>query len=162
LDFEGSFVLPEKWCIKRTVENCEVINDYLNKKYDYQAYFSKHGYIYSQPINGTSLGSMGDEIIFGFTEITFEQFKQYVMGGKSERKIIGYKCPMDIFGKKVKAGDLFKLTQDTTQYYHEKHTNSCRLPKEIVETWEPVYEEPKPKFKVGDWVVVLEDASLLS
>lgn len=79
-------------------------------------------------------------------EISFEEFDF------QERKLLGYKCPMDLFGGHVKAGELYKLTPDETEYYPSNFTYSCKLPIELVETWEPVYEE---EFIVGDWVVVL-------
>jgi hypothetical protein len=69
-----------------------------------------------------------------------------------EKKIIGYKCPQDLFEGKVKKGELYIKISDS---YGPKNTPASRLelPKEIVETWEPVYEQ---EFKVGDYVTVIE------
>lgn len=68
---------------------------------------------------------------------------------KNNKKIIGYTCPTNLYEDKIKKGDL--LIKDSYGNYFLSSTSHV-LPKEIVETWEPVYEE---EFKVGDWVVVL-------
>ena len=61
------------------------------------------------------------------------------------KKIIGYKCPIDLFGGTTKRGEVFKKGNDF--YYWTANTGqtqySKHLPKEIVEEWEPVYEEEK-------------------
>ena len=72
---------------------------------------------------------------------------------KEEKKIIGYKCPMDLFNGHVKAGDLYiKSTVNKSNSYrhHNKIDTYWAMPLEIVETWEPVYKE---RLKVGDWVI---------
>ncbi len=80
-------------------------------------------------------------------EISFEEFDF------EDRKIIGYKCPMDLSDSigviKVKKDHLF-VKEDA--HYIAQGDKFFGLPKEIVETWEPVYEE---QLKPGDWVVVL-------
>lgn len=87
-----------------------------------------------------------------YTEITFEQFKKYVLkqDDMKEKKIIGYKCPMKLEGDNITIpiGGLFKKKK-TSRNYHYEHCFHYELPKEIVEQWEPVYEE---EFKVGDLV----------
>lgn len=74
---EKEFVLPEKWCIKISKENigiCQkhnVLNKYYNYDYTIGAYYgNKMGGDYKIPENTT--------------EITFEQFKKYVL--KEETK----------------------------------------------------------------------------
>jgi hypothetical protein len=74
------------------------------------------------------------------------------------RKIIGYKTPYDLFNGKVKKGDIattWEVPFGGGILYNFKvegdNMYSPPLPKEIVEQWEPVYEE---EFKVGDWVIV--------
>ena len=76
------------------------------------------------------------------------------------RKIIGYKCPMDMAGGIWKEGTIFvgkgmhKNIQNEDFYYEKLSENSVYptgIPKEIVETWEPVYEQ---SYKVGDWVLI--------
>ena len=60
------FVLPEKWCVE--------VNEELRNRFDY---YEAYGYHHSIQINSDSKWS--DKIKKGFTEITFEQFKKYVL-----------------------------------------------------------------------------------
>lgn len=98
------FILPEKWFIKIDEENVEELNKYLHKnknKYvgytdDWEVKLSEIGfeestdYFYSESQKEPSHSSYLKRE--GFTEITFEQFKEHVLGEKAkERKIIGYK-----------------------------------------------------------------------
>jgi len=76
-----------------------------------------------------------------------EESRLELVQGKSQ-KIIGYKVPFDMFGGEWKPCDIV-LKLSTLSYYipQKKYT----IPKEIAETWEPVYEgieqpkEEKPK-----------------
>jgi hypothetical protein len=66
------------------------------------------------------------------------------LAGISEGKIIGYKCPRDLFGGDVKAGTLYVKVCDASHNYKPTCTRSTFwMPKEIVEEWEKVYEEEK-------------------
>ncbi len=65
------FVLPEKWCIKRTPENYKVINDYLNKRDNIVTWH--HDYDYVSDATYPHLTTLG------YTEITFDQFKKFVL-----------------------------------------------------------------------------------
>lgn len=74
-----------------------------------------------------------------------------------EKEIIGYKAPFDMFNKKVKKGTIYLIDENNSnaEFNSCSWTASCgmaytNLPKEIVETWEPVYKEEE--LKVGDWV----------
>lgn len=79
---------------------------------------------------------------------------------QNNKTIIGYKCPTDLFGGKVKAGTIYKVNENTmceefntvgwTANYELAHTN---MPLEIVTTWEPVYEE---QYKAGDYITVIK------
>ena len=74
------------------------------------------------------------------------------------KKIIGYKCPTSLFGDLIKEGTVYKSTNNNLTHVYgdyipdDKQATADRfkLPKEIVETWEPVY---KSEFKAGEWVV---------
>lgn len=85
------------------------------------------------------------------TELTFDQFKQYVLGIQTD-KIIGYKTPFDLYGGEIKKETIY-INAFNKNYYipsdRENDSDCITLPKEIVETWEPVYEV---KFKVGDFI----------
>lgn len=75
-EIEDNFVLPTKWCIKVTEENnvilanwrtdtCKDLKQYIGY-YLHTPYYDKNGYNNSYKMDG-------------FTEITFEQFKKYVL-----------------------------------------------------------------------------------
>jgi hypothetical protein len=80
--------------------------------------------------------------------VFFEKYpKQTTM---SDKKIIGYKAPIRMFtnmvGNTVEKGELFIYANDNKSFYRaekEKMTTEwvTWIPKEIGETWEPVYEE---------------------
>jgi hypothetical protein len=67
-------------------------------------------------------------------------------------KLIGYKAPFDLFGGNIKEGELYfkegeyhnGYTAYSTKNDDDEVSNTYFMPKEIVETWEAVYE-PLPK-----------------
>ena len=91
-----------------------------------QRYYSNDG------TNGKLENYIKRQILVNFADIEFE-----------EKEIIGYLVPMDLFGGIVKKGYVFKISNisiGTTAYGF--NTNPVyNMPKEIVETWEPVYKE---------------------
>lgn len=64
-----------------------------------------------------------------------------------KKKIIGYKCPMDMFKGMIKTGIPYEKENDyyvpQFKFSPDKHPELFYMPSEIVETWEPVYEEEK-------------------
>lgn len=73
---EPEFILPEKWCIKRTPATEVVINNYM-KNIGKNSYLttgnSKFPYVFNKE------RSTHHSIWEGFTEITYEQFLKYVV-----------------------------------------------------------------------------------
>jgi hypothetical protein len=67
--------IPEKWCIKTTPETRGVVNDFLNKN-GYSGKLHRDYYCHFPLIDS---GSAWSHIKKGYTEITFEQFKQHVL-----------------------------------------------------------------------------------
>lgn len=76
------FVLPEKWCIKwGSLENFKIIQGYLNNKYprkDPWLFVSPHHANAYVTYNNDYWGSC-NTISRGYTEITFEEFKKFVL-----------------------------------------------------------------------------------
>lgn len=152
--------IPEFWQIHRTRNTANIINEWMNKhharKHAYQSYSDAQGYA-----NNKNLHKIKENDL---PEITFEQFQKYVLNQTQnmEKKIIGYKAPQDLFQGKVKKGMLYIPGRDgyPQPTLEDGFVYKCKevagviyhLPKEIVESWTPVYEE---EFKVGDWVVEL-------
>lgn len=52
-----------------------------------------------------------------------------------DSKILSYKIPYDIPSQNVKKDDIFVIDGK-----HVKHGNGLKIPKEIAESWEPIYE----------------------
>lgn len=69
-------------------------------------------------------------------------FNQWKKESEFSPKIIGYKAPFDLFNGYIKKGHLF-IEWSKKHYYSAVNENvsTYSLPKEIVETWEAVYEE---------------------
>lgn len=72
---QEEFVLPEKWCLLVTKENQEVCNDWR----EFDAEISVNHYMHNQHPDYSKRGISKAEIQKGYTEITFEQFKKYVL-----------------------------------------------------------------------------------
>lgn len=154
------FLLPEKWSIKITEENFSVLTSYYNKQCNtnlYDALFINY-YLHSHNHEDESITDNSNDLQTSFTshdsyfpEISFDVFKEFILNNNEmDKKIIGYKCPTDLYGGQVKAGTIFKSTSSsptTTPIYIAVDgkgniiKSHFELPKEIVETWEPVYKE---------------------
>lgn len=77
IENEPEFVLPEKWAVKKTRENYNVINDWVESIHPEGRYWDDKSYIHSDIL---STGVHTDyRLQDGFTEITFEQFQKYVL-----------------------------------------------------------------------------------
>lgn len=153
--------LPEIWSLKVTTESLPFINkarkDNNNLHYRCDLYLGLFRYVTRA---GDRPDITGVYTIEG-TEITLEQFKKYVLKEKEpdmEKKIIGYKCPESYYGGSIPKGTIWrKLSSGYTWYVSDVDINGGKyfadmtvvnqynrnIPAEIVETWEPVYEEEK-------------------
>ena len=145
-------ILPEKWYI--IPENEE--EDKVLCKWRGGGHASHYS---NAALSSSKYWQFITDVESNHTRITFEQFKKYVLNKEKmiDKKIIGYKAPFDIYGGNIKKESIVKLKPgETCQYYINSSTSEVfYIPTEIVKTWEPVYEEDKPKFKVGDWVTVI-------
>lgn len=154
-----------KWCIKRTSNNKSVVNKWFNKLVGVNIFKMGSAYLHFPKYRGSFVY---DRIQQGYKEISFDDFKKYIVDTTAKssdvtiinnRKIIGYKSPIDLFQGQVKAGTLFKKTGSGLHYWILDENGDCKfmdfkVPTEIAETWTPVYEE---LFKVGDWVTVTKE-----
>ena len=141
---QEQFILPEKWYVKYSKE----AHDWIKQNAEMNGNNIPKSKYYYYPCD-TFKNNYSGYIPGGYTEITFNQFKQYVlkenMGSKEE--IIGYKAPYDLFGGKIKQGDLYKFKD--TGYVHYL-SDAYYLPKEIVETWEPVYKAKEQTYTLSN------------
>lgn len=90
--------------------------------------------------------TQGDE----YPIITLSEFKQMF-----EPEIIGYECPMDLYGGAILKGDILVPVLCKDWYVCKIRSNGYSVPKEIVETWKPIYKESSKTVIVGgkEWEV---------
>ncbi len=69
---KGNFILPEKWCVKLTEENVKHLEDWRNQGKNSLSAGKIYGYLHSDKIWTPCIKT-------GYTEITLEQFKKYVL-----------------------------------------------------------------------------------
>ena len=82
---EEEFILPEKWCVKVTNENKNILNNYRINIKKYSITPITYKYMYKD-------GSGDSSILFYAKEITFKQFLKYILKQETMKKeIIGYK-----------------------------------------------------------------------
>jgi hypothetical protein len=141
---EDEFVLPEKWCIKRTKETDEIITNWINKTYNtnYTLRNLNHPWIPNEKLEGNIVSQKYKHE--DRTEITFEQFEKYVLM-KEEKEIIGYLTPSNLWGSEIPKGSVYIKDKNSPGNYcwqDDLHAG-YRIPSEIVETWKPVYKETK-------------------
>lgn len=88
------FVLPEKWFVQVDKENKSTINNWRDSEL-----YSEYGFVNQDGVWLPELIYFDSDSI----KITFEQFKEHVLGEKpKERKIIGYKLVKEEYKEAVK------------------------------------------------------------
>ena len=96
------FTLPEKWCIHRTDENCQVVNDWFNERKQTGGKFTNGGLIHRNNLNYLHYPAYVDggyrrhasmDVQTGYTLLTYSQFLKYVVKKQDVmgKEIIGYK-----------------------------------------------------------------------
>lgn len=146
--------LPFKYFVVKN-DNTQDFNDYINwlnnefkikwGGYDSDNYY---GYDGNSKHNGTNSFNILEKFQNNPKVFTAKEFMDML---RQETKIVGYKAPYDLYNGLVKKGDILKYGSVEASYCCKGRS----FPKEIVETWEPVYEEIKPEYKVGDWVTII-------
>lgn len=148
--------------IKNLNENSNLKSLGLNIcKYKGEHCYSLYG-SYSSSSTSTNTGSFGDVIILYPTDIA-----EYLDKFLKEKEIIGYLSPYDLFDNLIPKGSFFRKSiaekEKENTYTTDNVSILNALPKEIVETWEPVYKEDEGStFKVGDILVLKENCNHLN
>lgn len=142
----SEFMFPKQWCIKNagTQEFRDVVINWLNNidktanfiGNDVWYWIDSNNYAFTSGVQPSKL-----------PEITFDEFKEHVLkSDKMDKKIIGYKCPVEfeVSGTKYPKGTVYvKSTTNNKNLYVPNNDMSTvpSVPAAIVKTWEPVYEE---------------------
>lgn len=160
---EEQFILPEMWCVKVTKENAKLLGEFY-AKHSYEGYerIFPEQFIgrYATSHNVSSHNSLFSEYPGSnfdipypknnFVEITFEQFKKYILKQtEMEKEVEYYLCKKLCWGKQGtkwnKNDKLYSTNLDSLPYFKETGLINN------TEYWEAVYKE---EFQAGDWVTV--------
>jgi hypothetical protein len=150
LEEEGLWELPERWFILITDENRSILNDWKKTTgrrddlFDYR--YTLVGYD-----GGGGYTGWGYSL---YPEITFEQFKKYVLkqNNMEEKEIIGYKLKEDCKQYEEAALKIMDTRWGDPKYLVTVDSVIDKLKKAgVLDLWfEPVYKEIS--FKLGDWI----------
>lgn len=157
---EDEFVLPDKWCIRITKENRDVVKDWMREhvlnttqNFSIGWYYSnqKHD-LYSYNIEASKHSPI-------YTEITFKQFKKYVLKQDEMNKveIIGYKLIKPEYLDaciKINGTETCYLSHNPDDnYLSYKAKNVIRRLKNagVLDLWfKPIYKEAEYKFTLSN------------
>ncbi len=149
IDFE-EFVLPEKWCIKESLDDC--IGDFYNKKTSSSFYGKRFDRILKSHCGNVCIinHKYGNSMSYSgynntFTEITFEQFKKHILKTE-EKEIIGYKLIKKLEGFNVEINQII-INPDKYPF--------CRA---LTEYFEPQYKEEE--LKLGNYTIEFKKNSI--
>lgn len=159
------FVLPEKWCVRIDKWTSD-IKEYIQNKYnpkteeyiDYPVLFSEEKWASPKFVSFQSnLGKTN------FIEITFEQFKQYVLKeNQTMKKIIGYKVVKNL--PDINVGSILSPKSGGYSYTCKDGITDGHYFKQFVEDntefFEPVYESQY--FKIGDYIYIKTKPTMYS
>jgi len=143
------FVLPVKWCIK----DCKKVTEYGAKRFHHKmgdiwedAYlcidesFGKYNYLKEK---------------YNYTEITFEQFKKYVLNQnnmENNKQIIGYKLIKEEYREAAyKIANVSCFGIDMVDFQENSYIKEKLEEAGVLDLWfREVYEKG---FKIGDWII---------
>lgn len=113
------FVLPEKWWVKVTNENHQILDDWRKKQPDVNLNISLAIKLLSHINYDRSYCSYGDrKVLKDYTEITFEQFKKYVLKEDTNTSFIPHNVckeiklnnPYDILNSDIEKSKIPSIT----------------------------------------------------
>lgn len=154
---DDEFVLPEKWCIAVTKENIESLGKWREAGsigVMHSNNPSPKGFIHSY-----NKGYWSSSKMEGYTKITFDQFKKYVLNMKEEKEIIGYKLKSDYKGCRdaaLKLCNTIANWENSLMIYDisvkQKNYISKLTEAGVLDLWfEPVYEEITPQITINGY-----------
>lgn len=157
--------LPDKWYIKGTNDTIKIINDFINSK-GYGGNLSNCDYYIHYPFTST-YGSAYLTPQENYTEITFDQFKKWVLKETDNKPILHYidKCNdekevlVQTNLSQVDACKSCKYTNNCGEAPHKTSQSYCSasggqhyLKNEVIKTVNPLYkilEEAKKRYPIG-------------
>lgn len=113
----NDFTLPEKWCIKQNIS--EVVCNWFekNNKYGHKPQLKGTFKFLCYPEENSFYHIFSNEIPDGYTEITFDQFKKYVLNEKS----LQYAVMLSDSGAPTKLHDTYEAAESECLRLVEKN-----------------------------------------
>jgi hypothetical protein len=148
-----------KWYIKpNNVEEARIVGKWFDENWGnpppHYNFYEKKARSQVYYVYGMSPGNVyfltNRLIKESYTEITFDYFIKNILIQEEmkNKKLIGYEVPINMFKNEIKKGDIYAIYKDndllcTPLNYGKLEQDAAyySIPKEIVETWNPVYEE---------------------
>ena len=157
LTFQEFFDRYVKWCIK----DCEEVSAWTAKEFRAGSFIINNSYLCVENNYQNYWFYPVDDIPKDYIELTFEQFKQYVLKTKDmEKKIIGYKLKEDCKQYRVAAcriadisddGLTIDVTRKGCSFLANTRTETYLKEAGVLDLWfEPVFEENN--YKIGEYV----------
>lgn len=171
---EEEFVLPTKWAFKTNDDFQSWIRtwDKTNPSNKLNVNGTRSNeYYFNSDVKNTKTWKYLEYLPLGYTEISFEQFKQYILKEKQtnmEKKIIGYKFKKDCEKFNQAAVQICQPT-DIKDFTEEGYTvnmtadSVCKRKLEdanVLDLWfTPVFEEEEKPLEVGDFIMETWESS---
>lgn len=139
------FVLPERWAIRHYPETLK----WIQENAEVNGHCIKESFCYYYPCDRSN-SNYGGYIPSGYTEITLEQFRKYVLGKQAIKpKLIGYQC-MSGYAKLA-----WKLVDKTSSkvFLIREFDESFKVFKDagVLDIWfTPIYEDVEEIRYFGD------------
>lgn len=158
----NGFKLPEKWCVQYIGDDEKILKYFGRLKGFENFYLSSNRFLYFYHSSDNGRGISDDHCHEGYTEITFEQFKKYVLkqDNMKEKEIIGYKLIKPEYKEAaLKISNTIGNWENSLMNYDISINQRGYIVKlteaGVLDLWfEPVYKE---EFKMGDWVSFWSD-----
>lgn len=139
--------LPEKWAIKGPIWVSNDLLEFFRKEIDSKTQGGS-GLYYHFDKSKKSIHDCTDQLLrFGYTEITYKQWKQwYDQQTKEEtmkdKKIIGYKLIKQYPDSGFWLNEEVKWTANNLYWFiKDESDNFVKNPQDFPEFWQPIYEE---------------------
>jgi hypothetical protein len=155
---KDDFVLPEKWVIKVTNQNRTLLNNYRTIIMNFSKIPLPSDYSYMVNCGG------GNDNTYGFTEITFEQFKKYVLKQDNMKEIIGYKLVKPEYKEAILQIMKARNWSNFPMLDSYESSGSIKTLKEagVLDLWfEPVYAEEKKLPKINGFEARWENNQII-
>lgn len=155
---EEQKTFPKKWSLAPNAKELKELFKELRKVIKMQPSLSGEGKSFYYNYDGEQLKYTNNNNRPLYEVVTIEQLKNYYLKQTTmERKIIGYKAPMDLYKGDIKKDDILSCDDWNNPYAYWKINGKVNkeicIPLEYAKTWEPVYEE---EYKKGDYIYVID------